>query len=110
MCVRVHVHPQFVQALGEWEEASASFSRRVFKTHMVADKVLGFGTGRHIYVCRNPLDTLLSHYQYMTSLTCVDKNILGLENYYFVFFKQLFRPSYWEMLVSWWSCRCAQWG
>ena len=29
--------------LGEWERVSAGFRRRAFKTHMIAEKALGFG-------------------------------------------------------------------
>lgn len=42
---------------------------------MTANKALEYGSCRYIFVCRNVVDVLVSHYIYYTNVACVDREV-----------------------------------
>ncbi len=57
-----------------------TFLPRVFKTHLNYEDVVPQG-GKHIYVMRNPEDTLWSNLHFLPSIVCVPD--VKIEDFYF---------------------------
>lgn len=75
---------------------------RVFKTHLNYEDLVPQG-GKHIYVMRNPEDTLWSNLHFLPSIVCTPN--ISIEDFYFRFYRDRENPNYWRHILSWWTHR-----